>query len=61
MKKLAMPTLPKLNVQKIDLKAIAEDFKTLDPKDPGAWPLGPRVVILLGQFVVLLLLAGWFG
>jgi type IV pilus assembly protein PilO len=61
MKKLAMPALPKIDLSKFDYKAIAEDFKTLDPKDPGAWPLVPRIVILVGMFVVLLLLAGWFG
>jgi type IV pilus assembly protein PilO len=61
MKKPAMPTLPKLNIPQVDFKGIAEDFKTLDPKDPGVWPLGPRVVILAGMFVALLVLAGWFG
>ncbi len=61
MKKPALPALPKLNLPKVDFRAIAEDFKTLDPKDPGAWPLGPRIVILVGMFLVLLLLAGWFG
>lgn len=61
MKKPSLPALPKLNLPKVDFKAIAEDFKTIDPKDPGAWPLGPRVVVLFGMFVALLLLAGWFG
>jgi type IV pilus assembly protein PilO len=61
MKKPTLPALPKLNLPKVDFRAIAEDFKTLDPKDPGAWPLGPRVVILLGMFLALLALAGWFG
>jgi type IV pilus assembly protein PilO len=61
MKTPMLPTLPKVNLPKIDFKTIAEDFKTLDPKDPGAWPLGPRIVILLGLFLFLLLLAGWFG
>lgn len=61
MKKPALPALPKLNLPKVDFRAIAEDFKTLDPQDPGAWPLGPRIVILAGMFLVLLLLAGWFG
>lgn len=56
-----MPSLPKIDLSRFDYKAIAEDFKTLDPKDPGAWPLVPRIVILAGMFVVLLLLAGWFG
>lgn len=61
MKKPAMPSMPKISLPKIDYKAIAEDFKTLDPKDPGAWPLIPRIIILFGMFVTLLLLAAWFG
>jgi len=61
MKKPALPALPKVNLKKLDLKAIAEDFRTLDPKDPGLWPLAPRVLILLGLFVGLLFSAYWFG
>ncbi len=56
-----MPVMPKFSVPKIDFKAVAEDFKTLDPKDPGAWPLIPRIIILFGMFVALLLIAAWFG
>ncbi|MDO8958167.1 MAG: type 4a pilus biogenesis protein PilO [Rhodocyclaceae bacterium] len=61
MKKPALPALPKFNLPKVDFKQIAEDFKTLDPKDPGAWPLGPRIVILVGMFMGLLAAAAWFG
>ncbi len=61
MKKPAVPVMPKIAMPKIDFKVIAEDFKTLDPKDPGAWPLIPRVIILLGIFVVLVAMAAWFG
>lgn len=61
MKKPTLPTLPKLNVPKIDFKALAEDFKTLDPKDPGAWPLVPRIIILAGLFIVLVALAALLG
>lgn len=61
MKKPAMPALPKLNLSKVDYKQLLEDFKTLDPKDPGAWPIIPRIIILIGIFLALLLLAGWFG
>lgn len=57
----AMPAIPKLQIPKIDFKEIAEDFRTLDPKDPGAWPLIPRIIILVGLFMVLVALAGWFG
>ena len=60
------PTLPKLNLPKlnlptIDFKQIAEEFRTLDPKDPGLWPLIPRILILAALFVLLLLAAWWLG
>jgi len=53
------PTLPKLPA--IDFKALQEEFKTLDPKDPGLWPILPRVVILIGLLLLLLASAWWFG
>ena len=55
------PAMPKINLPNINLKQVAEDFKTLDPKDPGAWPLGPRIVILASLFVGLLAASAWFG
>jgi type IV pilus assembly protein PilO len=61
MKKPALPSVPRIDLSKINLKSFAEDFRTLDPKDPGAWPLIPRIVILVGILIVLLLLAAWFG
>jgi type IV pilus assembly protein PilO len=61
MKKPALPAMPKMDLKKVNFQALAEDFKTLDPKDPGAWPLIPRIVILVGIFIVILLLAAWFG
>lgn len=56
-----IPGAEKLNLPKIDFQAVAEDFRTLDPKDPGVWPLIPRVVILAGMFLALLAAAAWFG
>ena len=62
MKKTAtLAAMPKLNLSQVDLRLLVEDFKTLDPRDPGAWPLGPRIIILLAMFLVLLFVAGWFG
>jgi type IV pilus assembly protein PilO len=52
----ALPKKPLL-----DFKQLAQDFNTLDPKDPGLWPLAPRVVILFGLLIVLLGAAWWFG
>jgi type IV pilus assembly protein PilO len=45
---------PEINVQ-----AFLDDFRNLNPKDIGAWPLAPRVAVLLGLFV-LILIAGWY-
>lgn len=58
MKKPNMPQMPA--VPKIDFKALAEDFKSLDPKDIGTWPLLPRVTVLLGVFAALLVGGWWF-
>ncbi len=60
-KPAAFAAMPKLDLSKVDFKAIAEDFRSLDPRDPGAWPLVPRIVILAGMFLVLLFVGGWFG
>ncbi len=51
MKKVELPTL--------DLQAVLNDFKNLNPKDVGAWPLVPRVVSLFVLFILILFL-GWF-
>lgn len=53
------PAAPKAPA--IDFQQLAMDFKTLDPKDPGLWPLAPRIVILIGLFVALLAAAWGFG
>ena len=43
-----------------DLKAVLDDFRNLNPKDVGAWPLVPRVSVLLGLFALVLLAGWWF-
>lgn len=43
-----------------DLKALFDDFRNLNPKDVGAWPIVPRVAVLLGLFSVVLLAGWWF-
>jgi len=55
------PVLPKIALPTINVAQLVEDFKTLDPKDPGLWPLGPRIVILAGMLLALLAVAAWFG
>jgi type IV pilus assembly protein PilO len=48
------------DLKNIDFKALAEDFKNLDPKDIGAWPLLPRASVLVVLFAVILGAGWWF-
>lgn len=48
-------------VPKVDFQQLVEDFRTLDPQDPGMWPLAPKVVILAAIFVALVGLGAWLG
>ena len=50
-----------MKLPRFDAQALLQDFKTLDPRDPGLWPLLPRVIILIGGFVALLFAGWWFG
>jgi len=49
-----------VSMAKVDFKAILDDFKNLNPKDVGAWPVVPRVAVLLGLVAVILLAGWWF-
>ena len=58
---MAAIKLSKKQLPGFDLKGLVSDFRTLDPKDPGLWPVAPRIVILLGVFLVVILAGWWFG
>lgn len=45
---------------KIDFERLAQDFKGLDPNDPGVWPLAPRVAVFIGLLVAVVGLIWWF-
>jgi len=45
----------------LDLQTLIDDFRTLDPRDPGLWPPVPRAIVLIGLLVVILLASWWFG
>lgn len=47
-------------VPSLDLKGVIEDFRTLDPQDPGNWPLAPKIIILAAVFVAVLVAGWWF-
>lgn len=51
--------MTRLSISQDDFKAVLDDFRNLNPKDVGAWPVAPRVAALLG-LVALILLAGWW-
>ncbi len=47
-----------ITLPKMDFQALAADFRNLNPNDPGAWPVAPRIAALAGFFIVALV-AGW--
>lgn len=52
-------SLPKA-MPKVDFQAILEDFRYMNPNDPGAWPLVPKMVVMCGLFVLILVAGWWF-
>lgn len=48
------------SLPKIDFQSIADDFRLMNPNDPGAWPLVPKITILIGLFAAILLAGWWF-
>ena len=50
-------SLPK-NLPKLDVQALANDFRNLNPNDPGSWPTAPKAALLSCLFV-LTLAVGW--
>ena len=47
-------------VSKIDFQAVLDDFRYMNPNDPGAWPIIPKVTVLFGVFLALLVAGWWF-
>lgn len=48
------------SLRNIRIDRLAQDFRNLDPNDPGLWPLAPRIAALATVLIVLLGLAWWF-
>lgn len=49
-----------MKMPSIDFKRIADDFRQLDPNDPGLWPVVPRAAVLIAILVAGLAAAWWF-
>lgn len=47
------------SLPKVDFRAVLDQFRYLNPNDPGAWPLVPKAALLLGVLVAVIG-AGWF-
>lgn len=46
-------------MKNIDLSQLGRQFQGLNTRDPGSWPLIPRVSAVLGLFAAIIL-AGWY-
>lgn len=49
-----------LSMPQVDVQKLLDDFRYLNPNDPGGWPLLPKVAALVGLFLVLLVVGWWF-
>lgn len=47
-------------VRSFDFQRFQQDFRGLDPNDPGVWPLAPRVAVFIFLFVATVAAAWWF-
>lgn len=47
-------------MKSIDFERLAADFRGLDPNDPGAWPLAPRIAVFVALLVATVAAAWWF-
>lgn len=55
-----MMDLKSASLPKVDFQRLLDDFRLLNPNDPGAWPLAPKISLLVGVFVTILVAGWWF-
>lgn len=55
-----MMDLKSASLPKVDFQRLLDDFRFLNPNDPGSWPLVPKISLLIGVFLVLLVAGWWF-
>jgi type IV pilus assembly protein PilO len=49
-----------ISLPNIDFRSIADDFRLMNPNEPGAWAIVPKVTVLIGLFALILLAGWWF-
>lgn len=45
---------------KFDLNRVFDDFRGLDPNDPGVWPKAPRITVFVALLVATVAAVWWF-
>lgn len=55
------PTTSNPKLPGVDFRTLVADFKSLDPKDPGLWPILPKAIILVGILLLVVALGWWMG
>lgn len=51
---------PSISMPEIDFQQIADDFRHMNPNDPASWPQIPKVTVLVGLFLFILVAGWWF-
>lgn len=49
-----------ISMPQIDFQQILDDFRHMNPNDPGSWHLIPKLSVLAGLFLVILVAGWWF-
>lgn len=49
-----------ISLPSVDFQSIADDFRFMNPNEPGSWPLIPKISVLTGVFVAIVAAGWWF-
>lgn len=49
-----------ISLPSMDFQSIADDFRFMNPNEPGSWPLIPKISVLVGLFVAIVAAGWWF-
>lgn len=49
-----------MSLPKVDFERILDDFRNMNPNDPGSWHQIPKITVLFGLFVAILVAGWWF-
>ncbi len=49
-----------ISMPKIDFQQVLDDFRHMNPNDPGSWHRIPKATVLAGLFLLILVAGWWF-